>query len=295
MSTLEITREDGTRPCGRIVHESWGALLEWLETPTTNGIPGDGVGTARDKEFYGTKCWEDTLTLAREGWHEGAERVQAIAKRLETSLIHNIVREDVNYDVEGMSFDVARYLTGEPEHWVRQEESTMAMEGQRHVKVVVNTAVSGGVERNVIETRGAVIAALVNLLEFAGHRVELWVGRGVAMDYTRRTRPVYVTLTRVKAYDQPLDIERVAFAVAHVAMARRINMAAHAHRLTAEDNATLGMHDGTGYPADLPCDEETSLYMGKTGLWEEWTHNPASAERWILSQLQAQGVTLRED
>lgn len=247
-----------------------------------------------DAYFTGTNSWADAVKLARDGWPQGTERVNAISRRLEAKVLHRIVREDTRYDVEGMGFDVARYLDGEPEHWVQPEESTFAVEGQRHVKIEVSMMCSGGISADIIMRRGAAIAALVELLEYSGQRVELWLTSANAGHNGHLGNPVHVTHIRVKAYDQPLDPARVAFALVHPSTFRRFMFALQEGARPDLAKRSLGV-SGYGCVTNAVKEDDTSIYLPAMFYGDERWESEDSAETWILAILAKQGVELRDD
>jgi hypothetical protein len=271
--------------------ETWGAFLAQVQKPGTSKWTSSSE--QGNDSWAGTRTFADAVALARNGWKEGESRMRELSRKLEVKLIHRIVREDVNYDVEGMSFDVARYLEGEPEHWVRMEESTMQADSHRHVKVLVNVAVSCGVNPDVIIARGAAIGALVELLEYAGHRVELWTCD--AQSDGTSNPAFFQRYVRVKAYDQPLEPARVAFALAHPARQRRLGFRLM-EQARPEISRRLSMHYGISVDAPKSVREEASLYLGRMQGYnhEEWS-TPAFAEAFVLGELARQGVVLRDE
>jgi hypothetical protein len=252
-------------------------------------------GQSADNKWYGHASWEQTLDLARKGWDDGEERVRKIARRLEVKVLHRIVREDINYDVEGMGFDVARFIQGEPEHWVHTEDVVTEGGGTRHVKVVLNGAVSGGVDQGIIITRGAVVTALVELLEYADIRCEVWAVFALASSsyHDRDRKPTCVYAIRVKPYDQPLDVSRVAMALAHPATFRRLGFCIQ-DSLDDPELVRLVGPRSYGLPVDFHLPDE-SIYIGRAYYSESQWESDAAAEVWILAQLAVQGVVLRDD
>jgi len=278
-----------------IEFDTWGEFIDHVETVN----PTKGA----DNESHNTKgagwcsaTWSEAINLARHGWTKGESYVAKRAKRLEDRIAHRIVREDWNYDVEGMAFDVARYLTNEPEHWIRPEDSVVTSDaGTRHVKIVANVSASCQVTDEAIRARGATIAALVELLEYSGQCVEVHI----IMATTNQSKgaPVHAFSVRVKAFDQKLDMGRIAFALAHSATLRRfgfrMNESAH-HSIVREIGSSAYSY---GYPAEFDKLGETSLYLPAAKGWDndvDWT-SVESAEAWILAKLAEQGVVLRDD
>lgn len=262
---------------------TWGDFLEFVDGEP---LPGSDCSSQRSSyDFTGTESFAEARKLAQHGWTEGTERVRSIVRRLEARLLHRIVREDVNYDVEGMGFDVARYIEGEPEHWVRLEESTMQEDSHRHVKVIVHGGALGDVSTETMLAKGAVAAALVELLEFAGHNVELH--HVAAVEKKRGAGLYFASWIRLKAYDQPLDMDRVAFALAHPSMHRRLTF-----KVRERCDAALTQWS---YGATEDCDpKDGSLYVPSARSGDIWT-NPAKAEAFVVAALASQGVIVSDE
>jgi hypothetical protein len=272
---------------------TWGDYLRHLETAPTCAGPASCSSKRADLstiEFTGTNSWEDAMRLAHNGWREGAERAAAITRRLEARIIHRIVRDDYTFDVEGLAFHLDRYLAGEPEHFIRIDESTV-QGTDRHVRIAVNNAISCGVKPEAVITRGAILTALVELLEYAGMGVELWLVDAAAKS-SSETRPVFVYSVKLKAYDQPLDPPRIAFALAHPSSLRRLGF----RMLETSHESMSGLVNHCyGYPVDYVPDG-TSIYAEKCRADGPitWWRDPARAEAWILARLAKQGVTLTD-
>jgi hypothetical protein len=282
---------------------TWGEFVDAAE----RGEPTPNVGERSSRRESSSQHWDlgcgfdKALKLARDGWQEGREKAADIARRLENRVMHRIVKEDVNYDVEGMGFDVARFLNGEPEHWIKPEEHTMtSAHGNRHVKLVVNVAASCGVSGDAILARGATLAALVELLEYADTRVELWTVDAHASTYypdggKSSAPPISVNMVKVKAFDQPLDPGRIAFALAHPAMLRRLCFSMMEQSDESIAKFVTSSHS-YGYPTDWQPDD-CSIYVGSSRYWDtgaDWT-SPESCEAWVLARLAQQGIILRDD
>lgn len=278
-------RERAGRKPVLIEHHTWGEFVNYAEESISQPIGYDGVTgdatSASNGYWTGTPDWETAMRYAREGWPEGESKVDAVRRRLETRVISHIVKDDIGYDVEGMAFDVARFLEGEPEHWMRPEESQLAGK-VRHVKLVVNIAASGGVSDRTLQYRGAAIAALVELLEYNGQCVELWIANGID-GTTDDLKSGFRHLAKVKAYDQPMEPSRIAFALVNTSTFRRLGF------------ALMGRHWSHGIPTDFKP-EDTTIYVPCSYLYADgvdW-ESLASVETWVIGKLAEQGVLLRD-
>lgn len=270
-----------------LTFQSWGDAVAYART--TERTPGSGRSSDRsgDGEWSGnTRDLEHALAIAESGWKEGRERVQAMTQRLEIRMVNRIVRQEIMFETEGMDFELGRYLSGEPEFWFKPQDAQIAdYQGTRHVKIVVNICASSGIPGACLEARGSAAAALVNLLEYADCRVELW---------TMDCRGEFAWECKIKSYDQPLDLDRVAFALAHPASLRRMGFKI-SETADASIAKSVGNH-GYGVPR-LRTHPDASITLAPAQLWNgdvQW-QSPESVETWVLAQLAAQGVVLRDE
>lgn len=265
---------------------TWGDYLAKAEHGDRSHATAKGRNSSRRNErgrsWSGTDTFEEALRLAREGWPEGEAMVRSIASRLEASMINKIVREDWNYEVEGMGFDVARYIEGEPEHWYAVEETQL--EGpHRNVRIVMNLAASSGVAAEILAARGAAVAALVELLEYAGIRCEVWTVMAAS--------GVYEAYCKVKPYDQPLEPSRIAFALANPANFRRLHFALIEATPPAVND---WLSFGYGTPTNGTDVQEGNVVVPEAMYGQVQWESPERAIAWIKDILVAQGVRLED-
>lgn len=287
MATAKATAPH--RPTVR-VFPTWGDALRCVETQP-RGVTSRASETG-DYHFCRTHSLSEALALAHSGWEAGAVDARAISSVLEARLLPRIVKDDINYDVEGMALDVARLTAGEPEHWICVTESTERGHGAKHVQITVELGVSCGIRAESITARGAALCALVTLLEYADCRVELW-----AQQSSGQERVEFVDRIRVKAYDQPLDEARVAFALSHPSMLRRICFALMERPANDAIAPVCQRITSASYGRPLSHhDDEASLNVIGMDLADghvDW-NNTASVEAWIIAELAKSGVILAD-
>lgn len=283
-----------TRGGQRIIdtYETWGEFVDAAKTAEPSGafefrhsriMTGHHSGT-------GVPSFEAAIDYATNGWPEGAAQVKTLSLSMFDRLATLIERPTVTYDVEGEQVDIARYLDGEPECWQRTEWKTTEGVSRRVVKVTFNYAVSSGVSQEVARAKGAAVVALCELLEHAGYGVELSV---ISSSNGYASGAHHTTFTPVKTADQPLDVSRAAFALASPAMHRCLWFAL-LEALPYEVAQALGCGSYNGTPCEAPASLRGDLHFGKTLYGEpQWT-DPTAARAWIISQLKAQGVAVRE-
>jgi hypothetical protein len=253
---------------------TWGECLKFAEE---NSGRGQGASARRGDSWAGTEDMAGALNLARNGWAEGVEIAGPLCAEITDKVTTLVEIEHVNYDVEGIGLDVATYLNGEPECWQKFEKETGEGQGIKHIRIVMDVTVSGGIDKNVITARGAAVAALIQGLEFAGCRVQLEV-------LPLCNGKAWESRVLVKSADQDLDMSRVIFALAHPAMLRRIGFALQEGCPERDNNYGYG-----------PCSDaidKGDLYIGRGMLGEVQWQTPGAAIRWVLAQMEKQGIKL---
>ena len=192
--------------------------------------------SSHDREWFGGS-YENALKLARDGWPEGVASLAAAVRILPPQ----DKARSWSYDVAGDQPDVARYLGGELKHMRRRGH-------ERKKKPVVCLAIqanaSAGVSAAAMVQYGSVMVGLIDALEAAGRRVELYsVG---ASTLNGRT---LVTGWKVKAADDVLDLSAVAFSIGHPSAFRRLHFALFEHSPREYEESSYG-RPGTVTPED---------------------------------------------
>jgi hypothetical protein len=237
------------------------------------------------KSWTQTKSFDHAVKLAREGWPEGRDMVAALSHAYFEKLAAHVERSEYYRAETGEDFDVALVLQGEPEAYIVEQRETVEGPGRRIVRIVFNAGGSSGISTEVLTARGAAVVALVMLLEYAGHGVEVvTVYTAGGMKYTVQT------VVNVKRADQPPDLPLLAFALAHPSTFRRIifRVWESLPQYLVDD---CGFVSGGGYGSPMETPERGDINLiGETMYPDvQWT-SPESARAWIVANLTAQGV-----
>jgi hypothetical protein len=230
-----------------------------------------------------------TLRMAEDGFTKGADSARKLANPLFDKVSSLIERSMPVYDVEGITFDVARVLENEPESWMRFENTIIEGKGNRVIRILFNMSASGGVNTSVIAAKGAVVSALIELLEYSGVRCEVW-----AADYSVSGGYSIPLRILVKQADQNLDMGRIMYAIAHPSALRRLFF-----RFIETCPADMWSWFSVGYGmvkefsgAEL---DGIDLYVSGSSSSDVQWQDTASAEKWIIASLKAQGVHLNTE
>jgi hypothetical protein len=233
---------------------TFGEFLSYAE----NQVPSGERSNYRDTDcrswavgntgFHHTKTFAEAESLARRGWHEGASQVAAFRDRLGASLdraVATVRATEVQYDVTGLWADVGRVATGEPECCGYEAAGTR--NATRVIPLRINVSSSHACTSDEFLARGAVTVAVIDTLESLGDRVALSFGASAKCG---RTGVVYEFVAPAKEPDQPLDLDRLAFFLAHPAALRRYGFSVY------EKLGRLGSGLPQPFAGDAPGDEQ---------------------------------------
>jgi len=279
----------------RRYYRSWQGLLTQAQEPSRFQVSHARESGGHALKFRGTRTWDDALRLATEGYREGAERATALVEPFALRIAREIQRSEIVFDVTGTELDIGRYITQDPEHWMDwsygeqldEYEDDYEPEGVRLIRLVVNVGAASDVAAEPIMARGAWVVGLVKLLEHAGHRCEI-----VSVLASRHEGSDLEIWATIKEAGAQLDANRVAFALAHPSMLRRMYFAVME---TLDAPLSDRCEHGYGHPIEVAEAniQESDIYLGKltatgTGSWTD--EDRASA--WLLLQLRRAGVKL---
>ncbi|MEM6500192.1 MAG: hypothetical protein AAF709_26235 [Pseudomonadota bacterium] len=166
-------------------------------------------------DWYGTSSFEEAANYARYGWKDGLKNlVSANLSLADLAEGHTALRSE-DRDVFGCRPDVALYCAGAPDH--------MVVPGDRLgpsaplVDMVVQGSYSNNNEAEEIINHGAALASLIDATESEGRRVQLTMAFGIVAGAFE-----FDVLIRIKQHSEPLDMDRLAFALSNPSMFRRI-------------------------------------------------------------------------
>lgn len=280
----------------RHTFQTWGEFLDYAENRVSaakalNSYHSREIGP-NNTSFTGTKSLDQALKLARNGWPEGEAYAKPLAEVLFNKVSSLVEREEMVHDVVGASIDIGAYLNDDPECWTRMESHIVDGNSPRIFRIVYNTSISAGIDKQTIIAKGAAIAALVKALEYAGHRAEVWCipwCMASSAENRESANPDYEARVLVKSADQDLDFGRLVMALAHPSTPRRLGFAC----LEGDPIVNKVMYT-YGYPCDCPKSDRGDIYIGKSFYGEpQWT-DARSVIAWILRTLKDQGVSVRE-
>jgi len=187
------------------------------------GRAGEGASKATGRnDWYGTADYEEAVELAANGWWYGGNELEAAIRR---------IKPQVDKAVEVLArlvymptpnrpgvLDVGRYAAGHPYCMV----SPVLSGSVPIVRVMVPCLWSASVPTKDIMEAGAVVSAVAEVLTAAGYAVEVAAVAG----WDRRNGDAEVVEVILKQSTQRVDVEDLAFGIAHPSMSRRFIFAA---------------------------------------------------------------------
>lgn len=198
--------------------------------------------------------------MAETGWPEGSQKARKLLSKVDMPLIED-THSATYHDVSGAYVDVGQFVEGVPECMVDFRADTRKA---RFAHIVVGGCFSAGYTADTIMERGVCIAALIDALESAGVRcsVELITRHGIDWE----------TSVRLKETTDALNLDTLAFAIAHPACFRRLGFAV----CERETEATRIKHgfgkSYGGYGQVIPLGKRgDALVFDGLHLGQEWT------------------------
>jgi len=178
------------------------------------------------------------------GWPEGGRKIREAIGSLTVPGVRSIRRQPV-WSSEGDDIEIQKVYNGELDTAWRTTTRVQRQGGVSHVRVVVNDTMNGDHDADDALWRGAVGCVLVDALEEAGYRVELSLYDYAKGTYVGDGPSKSLAITRIKGFDEPLDINKVAATACNAGFLR---VAMFAQMITCEKQA----HHGLGMAIHKP-------------------------------------------
>ena len=199
---------------------SWDECMADMQRPPNEGWddPASLESDRAAKKFTGTRTFDEAVQIAISGWDEGRDAIGSgveFAKAKQASF----KRPDWEYGVAGQRACVPSYCAGVPNHMVWMDD-TSNRNAMPIVKIYADVGATWFTSAEAMTRKGSAIVALIDQIEQSGQRVELIAcKRNDTSGYEHKEQRIFIT---VKRADEVVDLDRIAFALAHPSMNRRI-------------------------------------------------------------------------
>jgi hypothetical protein len=191
----------------------------------------------REVEFLGTRTWTEASDLARNGWKEGADLILAAKPAPPPVMISvmpgpaEIKHRRKYFDVAGSFPDIPAYLSGDPDcmhaeedEYNQADEAAAVVADPPVIRLALSTMCGHQVSFQELLNGGVAALSAIRAFEDAGFHVDVtWIARSSPNHAESRdeTPPEIVIRVPLKAPNEALDINRLAFWCMHVGAIRR--------------------------------------------------------------------------
>lgn len=233
--------------------------------------------------WAGTENFEQAMDLAEKGWPDGLAMIESLTAQIEKYSGSYVKKPEIQWDVAGDFADAGLFVTGVPECMGFFTE-TIAPGAGKVLRILANLSTSCGVSTDAMMRRGAAAVALADALENAGRSCEIIV----ATDQ-RYNGDTLINLVPVKRAGEAIELDRLAFILAHPASYRRLFFSSWEQ----EDKSwrdSIGIYGCGGY--GMPCNYEAKegefdITMPCMSLYQQ--RDDAAILQWIKEELVRQG------
>lgn len=246
--------------------------------------------------FTGCDSFPAATKLAIHGWPDGLKKVIDAKKLVKIPAALNAPQITPRFADEGDEIAVDRFLSGESDHWIDFPATPTPQRG-KICKVILSACASSSFSADQLIRRGAVACALVDALEAAGVRCEIEIqaifsencpkewdwSNPIPPDYDdpQSSNTVLADLITLKRPEDPLDMERLVYWLAHPSALRRMFFRALEDRPPA---VFQKFSCGYGIPADLPPPDD-AIFIGamisSSGAEAQLNRAIAAAAAWL--------------
>lgn len=238
-------------------------------------------------QWSGGLTWEEAKQMAISGWRDGMNEIEKYRAQILPIIAEKVLRPQQIYSIAGYTVDVGSFLANEPECFIAREYEEKNYPG-RIYKIVCSISFSAAIKPETIIQRGAMICALIDAIEFAGHRAEVICNGAMSAgnhgEYRQgknKERGWFETSVTIKKSTQPLEMTDLAFCLAHPVMLRKIMFS------VCELNGWSDFDNNYGYPAEAT--EKGDIYIREVF---SGTVPDEQAITWVLTELEKLGINL---
>ena len=217
-------------------------------------------GWTSGEDFTGTKDMAEAISLAREGWKEGAEKIERLRGRI--SAMYPKSPRLVAYGIAGATPNVPRAIAGNLFN-MRVHDAAKSRK-KPVITLLSEMAANCGVDKNMISNRAAVVAAVIDQIESSGYSCEVISTASSKPGFWSGKKEFTSAVTiRVKESHQPVDVVRMAFPLGHSSIFRRMMFADWGTSKSCQAGLGSGLGSGTVFDEDEHAEylEEKQIYL----------------------------------
>lgn len=270
----------------RKVIDKFASLYEMTRYAETN--PHTTSSSNKDTEWIDkgrTKSLADAVKFADEGWQDARPQIDAVLAKVQEQVgerFSQVTR--VQIGLAGGGVHMGRYLAGRPDCMVGFRRQPSTRHG-RMVRVVYDFGANGSTDANEMLKRGAIVAVLIDTLATLGLSVEL-VGETTVKVGDKGTHTTLVTLHDAR---EQLDINALAYAVAHPSMLRRLTFAVREMSQFGERTISSNGH-GRSVPITMAEELQADVVINRIEHGGNGALMMSDPAGWVVSTIRGLGL-----
>lgn len=204
------------------------------------------------ENFTGTPDMGAAMKIAEEGWKEGISQIERVRNRI--AALYPRKAKPSQYGITGVIPSIPRAVSGNIMN-MKSPESRRSNH-RPVITLISDMSCNWTIDSKVIANRAAVVAALIDEIEAVGYSVEVVstaVSKGKSLGDGKNFRVASSVI--VKKSDQYADLSRLAFAMGHPSMFRRMIFADWG----SEETCRFGLGAGLGYNLSFTPAEDSAF------------------------------------
>ena len=161
-----------------------------------------------DKDWNGTRTYEEfSEGILKNGNPELLKEVKKTVNKRVNELEHKFLEStQYNFDVVGDFFDIGTFMSGEPEHWLKE----IKIKDDKFIHVKVGGVYPAKVSAETIKQNASSLIALMRVMEGRGFLTKIDICfNSENMTVAKKGSNLLVEIP-IKDYNQPLDYRKVS-------------------------------------------------------------------------------------
>lgn len=252
-----------------------------------------GREDASDKkggDFCGTDSFEEAMDLMLYGDEEIYKKILKNKKKLNVDKILGNATRRAKYEQRnyGCIPNVPLYLTGSPINMINREINNIS---HKIINIMLDVTVPWHVDKDIILENGILYLTVIDLLEKAGYRCNLYAGCSTEFDADNKNNLESYMLVRVKTDREPLNLKKICFTIANPSMLRRM----HFRWAEVNDFQYDCTHDGYGhFTSEKTIVKDLTNFMKDNIIVWSYKHDDDKSLESIIKDLEKKGIKLSE-
>lgn len=218
--------------------ESMNELLDTINNrPNNEEMKNEDASTSNSYEFSGTRSYEEACDLAKYGYDKILPQIKLEMVKNQKTMNEIYAKKHFIYKNHPIGFipHVPNAIVGLPDSMITTEKLNMKTKVCNIVYLMDGNC---GTDKNLWLTAGPVMLTAIRYIEKSGIRVRLHTCfMNSYSDGTYNT-----AIVKIKDYGEELNLQRIAFPIAHPSMFRRIGF----KQIETVPNLTGNFHCGYG-------------------------------------------------